>query len=65
MGRIISTETLDIEEERSEYSLRPKYLNEYIGQRKVKDNLRIFIEAAIIAHKNKPCSHRCGGNMAY
>ena len=19
----------------------------------------------IIAHKNKPCSHRCGGNMAY
>lgn len=55
MGRIISTETLDIEEERSEYSLRPKYLNEYIGQRKVKDNLRIFIEAA--KKRNEPLDH--------
>ena len=55
MGRIISTETLDIEEERSEYSLRPEYLNEYIGQRKVKDNLRIFIEAA--KKRNEPLDH--------
>lgn len=46
MSRIISTEALDKEEEKSEYSLRPQYLNEYIGQEKVKDNLRIFIEAA-------------------
>lgn len=30
----------------NEYSLRPKKLNEYIGQRKVKDKLQIFIEAA-------------------
>ena len=29
-----------------EYSLRPKYLNEYIGQDKVKENLKIYIEAA-------------------
>ena len=29
-----------------EFSLRPRKLNEYIGQEKVKDNLRIFIEAA-------------------
>ncbi|WP_044894669.1 Holliday junction branch migration DNA helicase RuvB [Bacillus alveayuensis] len=29
-----------------EYSLRPKFLSEYIGQDKVKDNLKIFIEAA-------------------
>ena len=29
-----------------EFSLRPKYLNEYIGQDKVKENLKIFIEAA-------------------
>ena len=35
MGRIISTEA-DIEELNSEYSLRPKYLDEYIGQNKVK-----------------------------
>lgn len=30
----------------SEYSLRPKSLKEYIGQRKVKEKLKIFIEAA-------------------
>lgn len=29
-----------------EYSLRPKKLDEYIGQDKVKENLKIFIEAA-------------------
>ncbi|MGN0596397.1 MAG: Holliday junction branch migration DNA helicase RuvB [Ruminiclostridium sp.] len=29
-----------------EYSLRPKTLNEYIGQDKVKENLSIYIEAA-------------------
>ncbi|GMB07494.1 Holliday junction DNA helicase subunit RuvB [Thermolongibacillus altinsuensis] len=29
-----------------EYSLRPKFLREYIGQEKVKDNLNVFIEAA-------------------
>lgn len=30
-----------------ELSLRPQYLREYIGQKKVKDNLGIFIKAAI------------------
>lgn len=29
-----------------EYSLRPKVLDEYIGQEKVKENLKIYIEAA-------------------
>jgi Holliday junction DNA helicase RuvB len=29
-----------------EYSLRPKMLTEYIGQDKVKENLRVYIEAA-------------------
>jgi Holliday junction DNA helicase RuvB len=29
-----------------ELSLRPHYLREYIGQGKVKDNLRIFVQAA-------------------
>lgn len=29
-----------------EYSLRPKTLNEYIGQEKAKENLSVFIEAA-------------------
>ncbi|NMM61204.1 Holliday junction branch migration DNA helicase RuvB [Clostridium sp. P21] len=30
----------------NEYSLRPKKINEYIGQKKVKEKLEIFIEAA-------------------
>ncbi|MGN1299225.1 MAG: Holliday junction branch migration DNA helicase RuvB [Candidatus Scatovivens sp.] len=34
------------EEELSEVSLRPRTLNEYIGQTKVKENMRIYIEAA-------------------
>ena len=55
MSRIISTEVLDKEEEKSEYSLRPQYLNEYIGQEKVKDNLRIFIEAA--KKRKEPLDH--------
>ena len=29
-----------------EYSLRPKVLDEYIGQAKVKDNMKVYIEAA-------------------
>ena len=34
------------EEEFAETSLRPKFLKEYIGQTKVKDNMKIYIEAA-------------------
>lgn len=30
----------------AEVSLRPKFLNEYIGQEKAKENLKVFIEAA-------------------
>ena len=55
MGRIISTESLDIAEQKSEYNLRPQYLSEYIGQKKVKDNLHIFIEAA--KKRNEPLDH--------
>ena len=29
-----------------EYSLRPRTLNEYIGQEKVKENLKVYIDAA-------------------
>ncbi|MDW7674605.1 MAG: Holliday junction branch migration DNA helicase RuvB [Bacillota bacterium] len=38
-------------EEDQELSLRPKYLQEYIGQKKVKENLAIFIEAARNRHE--------------
>ena len=33
------------EEDVWQYSLRPKYFNEYIGQREAKDNLNIYIQA--------------------
>lgn len=34
-----------------QYSLRPRLLNEYIGQTRVKDNLSIFIKAAAARHE--------------
>jgi Holliday junction DNA helicase RuvB len=43
--RLISAEVLS-EEVSAEYSLRPRYLTEYIGQESVKANLRIYIDAA-------------------
>ncbi len=43
------------EEENSEYSLRPKSLNEYIGQAKVKENMKIYIEAA--KKRGEPLDH--------
>jgi len=43
--RIITTH-MNWEEDTAELSLRPRYLNEYIGQQHVKENLKIFIEAA-------------------
>lgn len=45
--RIISA-NLMMEDQSAELSLRPRYLNEYIGQNQVKDNLKIYIEAAKI-----------------
>ncbi len=35
------------EEKQFELSLRPTQLGEYIGQRKIKDNLRVFMKAAL------------------
>lgn len=36
----------DQKEDVWQYSLRPKYFNEYIGQQEAKENLRIYIQAA-------------------
>lgn len=44
MERLQTSEFLA--EDVEELSLRPERLNQYIGQHKVKDNMRIFIEAA-------------------
>lgn len=43
--RIISA-SLMMEDQAVELSLRPRYLAEYIGQNQVKENLKIYIEAA-------------------
>lgn len=43
----IRTGTAQNDEQEIELSLRPQYLREYIGQRKVKDNLNIFVKAAL------------------
>lgn len=42
--RIISAQFMG--EDGALESLRPRYLDEYIGQKQVKDNLRVFIQAA-------------------
>ena len=43
--RTISTEFLE-EDAKVETTLRPQYLKDYIGQEKVKSNLKVYIEAA-------------------
>ena len=53
--RLISPEISDISEERLENSLRPKKLEEYIGQDKVKENLKVYIEAA--KKRGEPLDH--------
>lgn len=52
--RIISTQMLS-EDDTVEFSLRPRFLAEYIGQVRVKENLKIFIEAAKM--RNEPLDH--------
>ncbi|GEN33065.1 Holliday junction ATP-dependent DNA helicase RuvB [Aneurinibacillus danicus] len=44
--RMISAHAHDMEESNMEFSLRPRYLAEYIGQNQIKENLKVFIEAA-------------------
>lgn len=52
--RIITSDFME-EDIQSEYSLRPLKLSEYIGQDKVKDNLKVFIKAAQI--RNEALDH--------
>lgn len=44
-NRIITSAEIT-EDGEAEFSLRPKALDEYIGQKKAKENLKVFIEAA-------------------
>lgn len=52
--RIISTELME-EDKKLESTLRPKMLTDYIGQSKVKENLKVYIEAA--KQRNEPLDH--------
>ena len=53
-NRIISTEIIP-EDENSETLLRPKKLKDYIGQKKVRDNLAVYMEAAKL--RKEPLDH--------
>lgn len=54
-SKIISPELEDATEEKLETSLRPKTLDDYIGQTKVKESMKIYIEAA--KQRNEPLDH--------
>lgn len=43
------------EDDEAEYSLRPRSIEEYVGQQKVKEKLKIFIEAA--RNRHEPLDH--------
>jgi len=45
-SRIISSSYSGAEDAETEFSLRPKTLDEYVGQEKAKENLKVYIEAA-------------------
>ncbi|MDR0841516.1 MAG: Holliday junction branch migration DNA helicase RuvB [Christensenellaceae bacterium] len=55
MDERLITSSLTVEDEQIEYSLRPRFLNEYIGQHTVKEHMRIYIEAA--RHRGEPLDH--------
>jgi Holliday junction DNA helicase RuvB len=44
--RIVTQQSLSTQEEALERALRPKLLDEYVGQKKAREQLEIFIEAA-------------------
>lgn len=52
---LINPELINEEENRLENSLRPKTLSEYIGQTKVKKNMKVYIEAA--KKRGEPLDH--------
>ena len=54
-NKIISPELENLDEETVEKSLRPKTLSEYIGQDKVKENMKVYIEAA--KKRGEPLDH--------
>lgn len=53
--RVVSPEYEESFDEKVEFSLRPINFEDYIGQEKVKENLKIYIEAA--KSRNEPLDH--------
>ena len=45
-SRIVSSGYNGSEDGETEFSLRPKTLEEYVGQEKAKENLKVYIDAA-------------------
>lgn len=54
-NQIMNPELEDYTEESLETSIRPKYLKDYVGQSKVKENMKIYIEAA--KKRDEPLDH--------
>lgn len=52
---LLDPEMLEDEDLKIELTIRPKKLEEYVGQKHIKDNLSIFIEAA--KKRNEPIEH--------
>lgn len=46
MDRLVEVEQISFEEDNQEVSLRPSSWDDYIGQEKIKKNLKVFIEAS-------------------
>ncbi|MEG1704950.1 MAG: Holliday junction branch migration DNA helicase RuvB [Clostridia bacterium] len=53
--RVISADIEEDDEKQLEVSLRPRNFDEYIGQEKVKENLKVYIDAA--KARNEPLDH--------
>ncbi len=54
-NRLIRPELENVQEEKMENTLRPQKLKDYIGQDKVKENMKIYIEAA--KKRGEPLDH--------
>lgn len=46
MERLVEVESVSFEDDKSEVNLRPSNWDDYIGQEKIKKNLRVFIDAS-------------------
>lgn len=54
-SRLVAPEYSETDDSSLELSLRPRTLNDYIGQEKVKENLKIYIDAA--KRRGEPLDH--------